>query len=134
MFGTPAKNKKSPKEVSDSLEEQVAAVSLDDPLANLPLTSRRGHDVNEDNWEERSKRIVELKRRNEEAELQAKMRLGMLSKREQQLLGPVRCQNRTRDLSPIVWAPTLTKLPSTRVPPDAPRRGGGERGRAAGGC
>ena len=91
MFGTPAKTKKSPKEVSDSLEDQVGAVSLEDPLANLPLTSRRGHDVTEENWEERSKRLAELKRRNEEAELNAKMRLGMLSKREQQLLGPV-CQ------------------------------------------
>ena len=86
IFGTPAKTKKSPKEVSDSLEGQMMA--MEDPLANLPLTSRRGHDVTEENWEERSKRLAELKRRNEEVELMAKMRLGMLSKREQQLLGP----------------------------------------------
>jgi hypothetical protein len=102
MFGTPGKDKKSPKEVSDSLEEQVAAVSLDDPLGNLLLTSRRGHDVTDENWEERSKRIAELKRRNEEAELHAKMRLGMLSKREQQLLGPVSRRNRTRDLGSLI--------------------------------
>merc|ERR1719453_1882188 len=88
MFGAPKPAKRSPKEVSDTLSEGMAGATIDDSLENLPLTSRRGHDVTEENWEERSKRVAEMKRRNEEAELMAKMRLGMLAKREQQLLGP----------------------------------------------
>lgn len=88
MFGAAKPAKRSPKEVSDTLSDEMAGTTINDPLEDLPLTSRRGHDVTEENWTERSKRIAEMKRMNEEAELQAKMRLGMLSKREQQLLGP----------------------------------------------
>ena len=53
------------------------------------MTARAGgHDLNAENWADRSKRMAELARKNEAAELEAKMRMGLLTKREQQLLGP----------------------------------------------
>ena len=79
---SPAKSAAAPKATGMA----PAEVAQDDDY--FPLTSRRGHDLNEDNWAERSKRIAALKQKNEAAELEARLRMGMLTKKEQAKLGP----------------------------------------------
>ena len=55
---SPAKSAAAPKATGMA----PAEVAQDDDY--FPLTSRRGHDLNEDNWAERSKRIAALKQKN----------------------------------------------------------------------
>ena len=86
IFGSP-KPQKSPKE---NLSDKASEATTDrEPAEEFPLTARAGgHDLDENNWAQRSQRMAALARKNEAAELEAKMRLGKLSRREQQLLGP----------------------------------------------
>lgn len=80
---------------SPSARAEPARSSARSPGAGMdgegafPLTNRAGgHDLTEDNWEQRSRDMAALARKNEEANLNAKLHYGILSKREQAALGP----------------------------------------------
>ena len=67
----------------------MAPSDVQEEAETFPLTQRAGgHDLNEHNWAARSQRMAALARKNEVAELEAKLRLGILSAKEQAKLGP----------------------------------------------
>ena len=67
----------------------MAPSDVQEEVETFPLTQRAGgHDLNEHNWAARSQGMAALARKNEVAELEAKLRLGILSTKEQAKLGP----------------------------------------------